>query len=70
MEDRTPGHRQIGTTAMTTSPKLLTFAQAAQRLGIGILEIRRMVRAEQIPVVRDGRRVRIPAVNPKSADHA
>jgi hypothetical protein len=40
---------------MTVSSELLTFAQAAQRLGIGVLDIRRIVRAEQIPVVRDGR---------------
>jgi len=39
----------------------LTFAQAAQRLGCDVNLIRRWVRAEQVPVIRDGRRVRIPA---------
>ena len=43
------------------SPELLTFAQAARRLGVGVLDVRRLVRTEQCPVVRDGRRVRIPA---------
>jgi excisionase family DNA binding protein len=40
---------------------LLTFAQAAERLGVGVLTIRQWVRTEQCPVVRDGRKVRIPA---------
>ena len=45
-----------------TSGELLTFAQAAARLNLGVLDIRRMVRAEQIPMVLDGRgRRRIPA---------
>jgi excisionase family DNA binding protein len=45
----------------TSGELLLTFAQAAQRLRLGVLDIRRMVRTEQCPIVRDGRRVRIPA---------
>jgi excisionase family DNA binding protein len=46
----------------TGPAELLTFTQAAQRLGVGVLDIRRMVRTEQIPTVRDGRgRVRVPA---------
>ena len=44
-----------------TTTKLLTFAETAQRLGGGVLTIRMWVRTEQCPVVRDGRRVRIPA---------
>ena len=46
---------------MVTTRELLTFAEAAERLGVGVLDVRRMVRTEQCPVVRDGRRVRIPA---------
>jgi excisionase family DNA binding protein len=41
--------------------ELLTFAQVAQRLGVGVLTVRQWVRTEQCPVVRDGRKVRIPA---------
>jgi excisionase family DNA binding protein len=42
--------------------ELLTFPEVAQRLGVGVLDIRRLVRTEQIPTVRDSRgRVRIPA---------
>ena len=41
---------------MVTTRELLTFAEAAERLGVGVL-----VRTEQCPVVRDGRRVRNPA---------
>ena len=42
--------------------ELLTFAQAAQRLNLGVLDIRRMVRTEQCPMVLDSRgRRRIPA---------
>jgi len=41
----------------TSSSELLTFAQAAARLGVGVLDVRRLVRTEQCPVVRDGRRV-------------
>lgn len=37
---------------------LLTFAQAAERLGVDVHTIRRWVRTEHI---RDGRKVRIPA---------
>lgn len=47
---------------MTTHPThLLTFGQAADRLGVEVTTIRRWVRSEQAPVVRDGRKVRIPA---------
>jgi excisionase family DNA binding protein len=45
---------------MVTTTELLTFAQAAERLGVGVLDVRRMVRTEQCPVVRDGRRVANP----------
>ena len=45
---------------MVTTTELLTFAQAAERLGVGVLDARRMVRTEQCPVVRDGRRVANP----------
>ena len=35
---------------MTTDhPELLTFAQAAERLGVGVLTIRQWVRTEQVP---------------------
>lgn len=44
---------------MTTD--LLTFGQAASRLGVDVQTVRRWVRTEQCPVVRDGRKVRIPA---------
>jgi excisionase family DNA binding protein len=40
---------------------LLTFAQAAERLGVDVHTIRRWVRTEQCPAIRDGRKVRIPA---------
>jgi excisionase family DNA binding protein len=40
---------------------LLTFAEVARRLGVDVNTIRRNVRAEQISVVRIGRKVRIPA---------
>ena len=43
------------------SAELLTFAEAAQRLGVGVLTIRQWVRTEQCPVVRHGGTVRIPA---------
>ena len=46
----------------TTSPgRLLTFGQAAARLGVGVSDVRRMARTERCPTVRVGRRVRIPA---------
>jgi excisionase family DNA binding protein len=49
-------------TTTNPRPELLTFSQAAQCLHIGVLDVRRMVRAEQIPTVHDSRgRVRIPA---------
>jgi excisionase family DNA binding protein len=41
--------------------ELLTFAETAQRLGVGVLTVRQWVRTEQCPVIREGRRVRIPA---------
>ncbi|WP_079681723.1 helix-turn-helix domain-containing protein [Mycobacteroides abscessus] len=43
------------------TPALLTFGQVAQRLGVEVQTVRRWVRTEQCPVVREGRRVRIPA---------
>jgi excisionase family DNA binding protein len=43
------------------SAELLTFAEAAQRLGVGVLTIRQWVRTGQCPVVRIGRTVRISA---------
>ena len=39
----------------------LTFAQTAQRLGVGVLTVRAWARTDLCPVVRDGRRVRIAA---------
>jgi excisionase family DNA binding protein len=39
----------------------LTLAQTAERLGVHVSDVRRWVRTEQCPVVRDGRMVRIPA---------
>jgi excisionase family DNA binding protein len=45
---------------MSPGGELLTFAQAAERLGVDVWTIRRWVRTEQCPVVCDGRRVRIP----------
>lgn len=40
---------------------LLTFGETARRLGCDVNVVRRWVRTEQCPVVRDGRRQRIPA---------
>ncbi|MDV3136757.1 helix-turn-helix domain-containing protein [Mycobacterium sp. 29Ha] len=40
---------------------LLTFAQAAARLGVHPDDVRRWARTEQCPVVRIGRKVRVPA---------
>ena len=45
----------------TPATELLTFAQAAERLGVGVLTVRTWVRTDRCPVVREGRRVRIPA---------
>jgi excisionase family DNA binding protein len=39
----------------------LTLTQTAERLGVGVPDVRRWVRNEQCPVVREGRKVRIPA---------
>jgi excisionase family DNA binding protein len=39
----------------------LTFTQTAQRMGVGVHDVRRWVRTEQCPVIREGRKVRIPA---------
>jgi len=51
-----------GSAVPTTEPlPPLTFTAAAQRLGCDVNTIRRGVRAEQIPTVSNGRRVRIPA---------
>lgn len=44
-----------------TTPQLLTFGQAADLLGIDVTTVRRWVRTEQCPTVRDGRKTRIPA---------
>ncbi len=38
---------------ITTSPELLTHAQAAARVNLGMLDVRRLVRTEQCPVVLD-----------------
>lgn len=43
------------------SSELLTPGQVADALGVGVTTIRSWVRTEQCPVVRDGRKVRIPA---------
>jgi excisionase family DNA binding protein len=40
--------------------KTLTLAQVADRLGVGVHDVQRWVRTEQCPVIRDGRKVRIP----------
>jgi hypothetical protein len=47
---------------MTTTTELLTFAEAAQRLRVGVLDVRRLVRTEQAPTVLDGAR---PAAHPR-----
>jgi len=44
----------------TTSPELLTHAEAAARLNLGMLDVRRLVRTEQCPVVLDSRRRTTP----------
>jgi|KBSMisStandDraft_5_1062788.scaffolds.fasta_scaffold254942_2 hypothetical protein len=44
----------------STPPDLLTFTQVTECLGVG--DVRRWVRTEQCRIVREGRRVRIPAV--------
>ncbi len=50
------------TDTSTEHGELLPYAQAAQRLNLGVLDVRRMVRAEQCPTVLDSRgRRRIPA---------
>jgi excisionase family DNA binding protein len=49
------------TTTNTPKSDLLTFAEVARRLGVDVNTIRRNVRADQIPVVRKGSKVRIPA---------
>ncbi len=41
--------------------ELLTTGQAAQRLGIGALTVAAWIRQDRCPVIRDGRKVRIPA---------
>lgn len=57
---------QIGTlVTMTgteaTSERGLTPGEAARRLGEDVNTIRRWVRTEQCPMIRDGRKLRIPA---------
>lgn len=44
---------------MNTEPTL-TLAQVAQRLSMGALEVKRMIRTEQMPVIRQGRKMRVP----------
>lgn len=39
----------------------LSVAQTAQRHGVTVQDVRRWIRTEQCPVIRDGRKVRIPA---------
>jgi excisionase family DNA binding protein len=39
----------------------LTFGQVAGRLGVGVLDVRRWARSEQMPTVRVGRATRVPA---------
>ena len=53
----TISHRETATimTTDTTSGEMLTYAQAGQRLNLGVLDVRRMVRTEQCPVVLDSR---------------
>ena len=46
----------------TSSSELLTFAQAAARLGVGVLDVRRLVRTEQCPVVTPAAATVYPAV--------
>jgi excisionase family DNA binding protein len=45
----------------TNPTETLTLAQTAGLLGLGAMEIRRLVRTEQLPVIREGRKIRIPA---------
>lgn len=57
---------QIGTLVTMTgteasSERGLTLSEAARRLGEDVNTVRRWVRTEQCPVLRDGRKVRIPA---------
>lgn len=40
---------------------LLTFTQAAQRLGVHADDVAQWARTEQCPTVRDGRKVRVPS---------
>lgn len=40
--------------------RLLTPGQAADRLGVPVTDVRRWIRTEQCPVVRDGHKTRIP----------
>ena len=46
---------------MPSIQKLLTFGQAADRLGVDVTQVRRWVRGETCPVIIDGRKRRIPA---------
>lgn len=56
------GRTQRGNGDITTTPhnQGMTFGQVAAHFGICINDVRRWVRTEQCPVIRDGRRVRIP----------
>ncbi|WP_094357629.1 MerR family transcriptional regulator [Mycobacterium marinum] len=47
---------------MTQRPERgLTFGEVAARFGVDAPQVKRLVRTEQCPTIRDGRRVRIPA---------
>lgn len=49
------------TTDQQTDTTTLTFGQVAERLGVGVTTVRSWARTEQMPVIRDGRRKRVPA---------
>ena len=52
-----------GRCRMTTTDdgELLTIGQVAERCGLDVIEVRRLVAAGTVPVVRRGRRVLVPA---------
>jgi excisionase family DNA binding protein len=54
-------HQPRETITDVSDRELLTFAEVAARLGVDVNTVRRNVKADQIPVVRRGRKVRIPA---------
>lgn len=49
----------MATTAPDTSPRLLTAAEAAQRLGVSRWRLYELAREEIVPVVRLGRSIRV-----------